>query len=306
MPNLENILSPEDILRFIKRRYPKGSERVPSALVGELLSSTERALMRRGNRTQASLEVLRELLGDTYEASKKGITANDLYARIRTLFERMEGARYNDRDLSRIERQLRDLRDMVSQSSDAEQKYDELQGQIDRMKSEIDGVRPATGEKQEDALQKFQSSDKKAFIIMPFQRELNNVWIGAIKPACSELHYASLRVDEIALSSLITDDIEQYSAMADVIIVDVSGNNPNVMFEFGWALAKNKHPIVICQGEFASKVAFDVRGIRYISYENSWIGVEELKRKLKEFLAATDKQKVKVAKKPAKRKKQAK
>ena len=86
----------------------------------------------------------------------------------------------------------------------------------------------------------------------------------------------------------MTDDIERYSNMASVVVVDLTGNNPNVMFECGWALAKNKKPIVICQGDHTSKVAFDVRGIRHISYENSWLGVESLKKKLKDFIAATD------------------
>jgi len=99
-----------------------------------------------------------------------------------------------------------------------------------------------------------------------------------------------LRVDEVNLSSLITEDIERYSALAGVVVVDLTGNNPNVMFELGWSLAKNKKPIVICQGEHSSKVAFDVRGISHISYENSWLGIETLKRKLKDFVTATDKQ----------------
>ena len=139
----------------------------------------------------------------------------------------------------------------------------------------------------------FLAADKRAFIIMPFHRDFDNVRLGAIKLACSESHYAPLRVDEINLSSLITDDIEQYSSVADVVIVDLTGNNPNVMFEFGWSLAKNKKPIVICQGEYSSKVAFDVRGIRHISYENSWLGVEALKKKLKDFISSTDKSKTK-------------
>jgi len=71
-----------------------------------------------------------------------------------------------------------------------------------------------------------------------------------------------------------------------------SVGNPNVMFELGWSLAKNKRPIVICQGEHSSKVAFDVRGIRHISYENTWMGVEALKKKIKDFIATTDRQTV--------------
>lgn len=55
-------------------------------------------------------------------------------------------------------------------------------------------------------------------------------------------------------------------------------------------MAKNKRPIVICQGGPSRKVAFDVRGIRHITYENTWRGVEALKKKLKTFITATDQQ----------------
>ena len=92
---------------------------------------------------------------------------------------------------------------------------------------------------------------------MPFAQNFNDVWLGGIKPACTDCRYAPLRVDEISLSSLITEDIQSYMRMANVVIADITGNNPNVMFELGWALAKGKKPIVICQEEQTSKIPFD-------------------------------------------------
>ncbi|MGO9405070.1 MAG: hypothetical protein ACLPVW_16530 [Terriglobales bacterium] len=201
-----------------------------------------------------------------------------------------EASRDSERAIGRLERQLRDLRTLVTSPTDIERRFGTLQEQLETLREEIADSQPIGTEKQEDALQKFLDAKKRAFIIMPFQRDFENVWLGGIKPACTESHCAALRVDEVNLSSLITADIEKYSSMSDVVVVDITGNNPNVMFELGWSLAKDKKPIVICQGEHTGKVAFDVRGIRHISYENSWLGVEQLKRKLKEFIAATEQQ----------------
>jgi hypothetical protein len=192
--------------------------------------------------------------------------------------------------MSRLEAQLRDIRSMVGSPADVEKRLDELQDQVETIQRNAEIGSAVAAEKAGDQLQKFLAASKRAFIIMPFQRDLENVWFGAIKPACIECTYAPLRVDEVNLSSLITDDIEKYSAMSHVVIVDLSDSNPNVMFEFGWSLAKNKKPIVICQGELTNKIPFDVRGIRYISYENSWLGIEALKKKMKEYIETSDKQ----------------
>ncbi len=203
--------------------------------------------------------------------------------------------------IHRLEREISELRSMIGGSPDIEAKLRDLQIRVEEMQENTERIKVGETESAIDILQKFLSSDKKVFVIMPFQRDLENVWAGAIKPSCTDCHYASLRVDEVNLSSLITDDIEKYSTIADVVIVDITGNNPNVMFEFGWALAKNKKPIVICQGEDTKKIPFDVRGIRYIPYENSWLGIENLKKKIKEYLNATDKQSPKKGKKNVKK-----
>jgi nucleoside 2-deoxyribosyltransferase len=83
-------------------------------------------------------------------------------------------------------------------------------------------------------------------------------------------------------SSNITDDIVASIERCHVAIVDVTGNNPNVMFELGYAIAKAKKNIIISQS--ADFLPFDIRNIRTIVYSNTWSGIEELKGKLQEFL----------------------
>ncbi|MCJ7507124.1 MAG: nucleoside 2-deoxyribosyltransferase [candidate division Zixibacteria bacterium] len=290
MPSLPKIKSIFELPGLIESRYQKSDLKVTEQFFIELYHAAENVLRKfPPSYRQVMLLSLRKL----YARVQVGITAAELHREVSRIIrqrETDEPLRIPDSSISRLERQLKELRMSVTSAADIERKFRDLQEQVEAIQEDMEGGRSTLAEKQEDMLQKFLVAPKKAFIIMPFQRDFDNVWLGAIKPACAESHYAPLRVDEVNLSSLITEDIERYSNMADVVVVDLTGNNPNVMFELGWSLAKNKKPIVLCQGEHTSKVAFDVRGIRHISYENSWLGIEDLKKKLKNFISTTEKQ----------------
>jgi hypothetical protein len=263
------------------REKAEPNSKVPNALRNKLLMSLDPYVILHPSG--------KSFLSNLYNETRKGAPVHLIIRMVRDFFSEIS-IRNQEPNLFRMESQLNELRNMVRNPPDMESRLIELQSQMDDIRKGVEQVQSSVIEKQEDMLQKFMSAEKKAFIIMPFQRDFENVWIGAIKPACAECHYASLRVDEINLSSLITDDIEKYSNLASVVVVDLTGNNPNVMFELGWALAKEKKPIVICQGEHVNNMAFDVRGIRHISYENSWLGIEGLKKKIKDFISNTDKQ----------------
>lgn len=129
------------------------------------------------------------------------------------------------------------------------------------------------------------SDPKAVFVIMPFRQDFNDVWVGAINKACSELGLTAIRVDMINRSSNITEDIVQSIESCHVAIADVTENNPNVMFELGYAIAKAKPNIIISQS--ADYLPFDIRFLRTIVYSNSWSGIEELRSKLVAFLKET-------------------
>ena len=129
---------------------------------------------------------------------------------------------------------------------------------------------PDTGEK------------SSVFIIMPFRTELTDVWQGGIKRASISAGYRPIRIDTINRSSNITEDIVESINKCHVAIVDVTGNNPNVMFELGYALAKGKPCIIISQS--ADFLPFDIRNLRTIVYSNTWSGIESLSASLVDFL----------------------
>src|SRR3954447_18879981 len=75
---------------------------------------------------------------------------------------------------------------------------------------------------------------------------------------------------------------------AEVIVADVSGINPNVIYELGLCFGLHRLPILLVRDP--SELPFNLRSLRYIKYENSIAGADNLRRDLtlavQEFLAA--------------------
>src|SRR3954447_26981680 len=75
---------------------------------------------------------------------------------------------------------------------------------------------------------------------------------------------------------------------AEVIVADVSGINPNVIYELGLCYGLHRCPILLVRDP--AELPFNLRSLRYIKYENTVAGAEllktELTRAIQEFLAA--------------------
>ncbi len=85
------------------------------------------------------------------------------------------------------------------------------------------------------------------------------------------------RADEIVGPGKITDQIIQAIREADIIIADISDNNPNVMYELGLAHTMSKPAIIISQDVHNSP--FDVKDFRMILYNRSRL-VKDLRHPL--------------------------
>ena len=120
------------------------------------------------------------------------------------------------------------------------------------------------------------------FAIMPYADEFQDVWLGGIKRAASSTGFTPIRMNDITKSADITDEIVDVIKMAKVVVIDVTKNNPNVMFELGFALALKKSHVIISQSpEFLS---FDIHNIRTLIYANNWRGIESLHTELQKFI----------------------
>lgn len=100
-------------------------------------------------------------------------------------------------------------------------------------------------------------------VMMPFSSEFSRAY-EAIKRSASECGLRCLRVDDIWEDSTIVQDIFGLIFRAQVVIVDFTGKNPNVMYETGIAHTLGKHVVPISQS--LEDVPFDMRHHRVLKY----------------------------------------
>lgn len=115
---------------------------------------------------------------------------------------------------------------------------------------------------------------KQAFVAMPFLHDLEPV-LETIKNALSEHGWRVVRADEIYHPRNILDVITYLILSSDLIIADVTGKNPNVFYELGWAFAMNQDVILLTQDH---EIPFDVQSERAIKYTST--DLEQLARLL--------------------------
>ena len=93
---------------------------------------------------------------------------------------------------------------------------------------------------------------------------------------CKQIADILLEIDispEFGNSASVQDDIKG----ADFIIADLTGNNPNVMYEVGFAHALRKPVLPIVQSK-QTQIPNDLAGYVYITYDASNLG--ELRNKI--------------------------
>ena len=84
------------------------------------------------------------------------------------------------------------------------------------------------------------------------------------------------RADTLHESKTIHDDIWRHIAAADLLVVDVTGLNPNVMIEYGVAAAlRRPHQVILVKSEDdQSRLPFNAFAQRYLTYRRSILGDE--------------------------------
>lgn len=104
-----------------------------------------------------------------------------------------------------------------------------------------------------------------AFVLMPFDKSFDDIYQYGIKQACSELAIVAERVDEQFYSESMLERIYRQIENADLIIADMTGKNPNVFYEVGYAHAKGKMCALITQK--AQDIPFDLQHHFHIIYD---------------------------------------
>jgi len=107
-----------------------------------------------------------------------------------------------------------------------------------------------------------------AFIIMPIKQELD-MTLAIITEVCENLNIKAQRADDITKQDIIMSSILNGIAKSEIVIVDITGNNPNVFYELGIAhtLKHRQSVIIITQDkDIPRSTPFDLRHWSIISY----------------------------------------
>lgn len=98
-----------------------------------------------------------------------------------------------------------------------------------------------------------------------------------IVPACQAFDLDPVRADQIAASGAVTEQVLRHLHDDEIVIADVSGGNPNVMYELGLRHTRNLLTILI--GEYG-QLPFDIADIRTIQFSKSDRGLIDARKAL--------------------------
>lgn len=123
----------------------------------------------------------------------------------------------------------------------------------------------------------------KAFVVMQFSDDYNQLYTEVIKPVTESFGLECIRADEYHTTNPIIQDIVNSIREASVIIADITPNNPNVFYEVGYSHAVGKPTILLCDKK-REKLPFDISSFRTLFYDNTIAGKTQVEKRLKKFL----------------------
>lgn len=105
------------------------------------------------------------------------------------------------------------------------------------------------------------------FTIMPFGGWFDDYYSKIYSPAIKNAGFESKRADDLYRPGTIINDIWTFTKDCSIVLADLTGKNPNVLYELGLAHAIAKPVILIT--EDISDIPFDLRALRVIEYNKN-------------------------------------
>jgi hypothetical protein len=118
------------------------------------------------------------------------------------------------------------------------------------------------------------------FVMMPFSDEFSDIYDVGIEPACRDAGAYCERVDKQIFMESILERVYNQIAKADIIVAVMTGRNPNVFYEVGYAHALNKRVILLTQN--SDDIPFDLKHYPHVIYGEKIITVKmELEKRVR-------------------------
>lgn len=120
---------------------------------------------------------------------------------------------------------------------------------------------------------------------MPFASEFDDVY-STVRDSIASVDESMqvIRLDEVRAAGSITQDLVEKIRKSTLCLADVTGANPNVMWEVGFAAALGKPLIAINQ--HGGSLPFDIKDVRTLMYDRNSLA-KTLRNPLAEMLRAT-------------------
>lgn len=127
-----------------------------------------------------------------------------------------------------------------------------------------------------------EEKQKICFIITPIgldnseiRRKAQGLIDSVIRPILDKQGYKTFAAHEVSTPGSITMQVLEYTLNAELVVANLTGLNPNVMYEL--AVRHAKRLPVVCLVERGTNLPFDIAAERTIFYDNDMAGVEALK-----------------------------
>ena len=117
------------------------------------------------------------------------------------------------------------------------------------------------------------------FVLMPIDKKFDDIYKFGIKGAAKDVGAYAERLDEQIFVEGMLDRIFNQISKADLIIADMTGRNPNVFYEVGYAHALGKITLLLTQD--ATDIPFDLKHRQHTVYRGS---IELLRKDLADRL----------------------
>lgn len=123
------------------------------------------------------------------------------------------------------------------------------------------------------------------FMIMPFRPQFDAIYQNVIRPVCSSLNLTIKRGDDFAsVSGAIINEIWAALNGCRMVIVETTEINANVYYELGIAHTLGKPAVLLTQEREPQKLPFDLRHMRFVVYDNTIPGGEQLEKDLRKAI----------------------
>ena len=125
----------------------------------------------------------------------------------------------------------------------------------------------------------------RAMVITPFDSKGQRVFDTVVR-TLTELGVEVFRLDWIPAGSNITNEIVGAIDSADFVVVDVSRQNPSVMYELGYAHGLRKPTILLLSQDNEGKMPSELSGNLYLVYDHNNLGMlrDRLKQAVRQYL----------------------